>query len=101
MAGASEDTQRVTYVNANWSSNDGPDSSAFELQIVTEDQSRHAVEIGASDVAAVLALIQASGVMLWDPVGRTLIAANLAGEWIQPSWSAGDRRLAGEPHPRG
>ncbi|SEQ97300.1 hypothetical protein [Microlunatus flavus] len=40
-------------------------------------------------MAALVALTQVPGVvLLYDPEGRTLIAANLLGEWIPPTWSA-------------
>ena len=91
MAGASSDTQRVSYVNANWN----PDASgAFEVLIVTEDGERTSLPVPSDQMVALIALTQAAGVLLWDPRGRSLICANLVGEWIQQSWSAGDARQA-------
>ena len=37
-------------------------------------------------------MTQAAGVvLLWDPEDATLVAANLVGEWVPPTWSASDR----------
>ncbi|GAB2568962.1 hypothetical protein [Microlunatus antarcticus] len=94
MAGASTDTQRVVYVNANWTVG-RHDGVAFELLVVTEDEARHTLQVPAVQMAPLLALTQAPGVvLLWDPAGPTLIAANLLGEWVDPAWSARGR---GEP----
>jgi len=94
MAGASTKTQRVSYVNANWTAG-RTDDDAFELLVVTEDEQRHALPVGTAQLAVLVTLTQADDlVMLWDPEGRTLIAANLVGEWIPPTWSAGDQRDA-------
>ena len=46
----------------------------------------------AEEAAAVVALTQAGSMLLFDAESRTLIAANLVGEWIQSTWSAGDGR---------
>ena len=92
MAGASEQTQRVRFVNANWAAGRG-DADAFELMVVTEDGERHSVRVPAAQMGVLVALTQADEVvLLWDPEGATLVAANLVGTWIQNSWSAGDRR---------
>ena len=98
MAGASEQTERVAYVSGNWSAGRDGTAGAFELQFVTEDERRHSVRVAPQDVAAVLAMTRASDVLLWDPNADTLIAPNLAGEWMQLTWSAGDARCAGRPH---
>ncbi|GAA3577378.1 hypothetical protein GCM10022197_38320 [Microlunatus spumicola] len=88
MTGASAGTQRVTFVNANWSPG-RPDGEAFELMVVTEDEQRHALPVGAGQMAALVALTQAAGVvLLWDPEDSTLVAANLLGEWVPTTWSA-------------
>ncbi|MGI3785863.1 MAG: hypothetical protein ACRYG2_34385 [Janthinobacterium lividum] len=87
MAGASAGTQRVAYVNANWTAGRG-DDAAFELLVVTEDDERHAVPVPAAQMAVLVALTQSQDmVMLWDPEDQTLIAANLVGEWIAPRMS--------------
>ena len=89
MAGASTGTQRVVYVNANWTAGRG-EAAAFELLVVTEDEGRHSLPVPAVQMAPLLALTQAPGVvLLWDPEGPTLIAANLLGEWVEPGWSSG------------
>ena len=88
VAGASDQTRRVRFVNANWTA--GRDGSpAFELMVVTEDERRHTLQVPAVQMAPLLALTQVPDVvLLWDPAGPTLIAANLVGEWIRPTWSA-------------
>lgn len=89
----------MRYVNANWSAGQ-PDDGAFEVMIVTEDERRHSLSVGATQMAVLVALTQARDVvMLWDPEGQTLIAANLVGEWIQSSWSAGGRRATAHGAP--
>ena len=90
MAGASERTQRVVYVNANWAAAGPGEDGRFELLIVTEDEQRHTVQPSASALAGLVALTQASTVMLWDPEVQTLIVGNLVGQWIPESWSAQD-----------
>lgn len=45
MSGASEQTQRVTVVNANWTAGGPGDDGQFALMIVTEDGERHTVEL--------------------------------------------------------
>lgn len=92
MAGASGTTQRVHFVNANWVAGGGAEDGEFGLLVVTEDGQRHELQPSAQAMAALVALTRASGVLLWDPQGRTLIASNLVGEWLPASWSAGDRR---------
>jgi hypothetical protein len=79
MPGASEATKRVTVLNANWvAGNDGGDGQ-FQLMIVTEDEEHHTVAASPAVVSAIVALSQAETVLAWDPVNRTLIAANIVG----------------------
>jgi hypothetical protein len=88
VAGASAETRRVTYVNANYTVGRA-DVAAFELMVVTEDEQRHTLQVPASQMAPLLALTQAPGVvLLWDPDGPALIAGNLVGEWIPQTWSS-------------
>ncbi len=89
MSGASEQTQRVTVVNANWTAGGPGDDGQFALMIVTEDGERHTVELSPAATTAVVALTQAGTVLLWDPQNQTLIAANVVGSWIGEDWSAG------------
>ena len=79
MPGASAQTRRVKIVNANWVA--GPDGGhgRFEIQIVTEDDQRHAAAPSPPAMTALIALTQAGTVLAWDPADRTLIAANLIG----------------------
>jgi hypothetical protein len=78
----------VAYVNANWSAGRG-DDTAFELLVVTQDEERHALPVPAAQMGALVALTQVRDVvLLWDPDGRTLVAANLLGAWLPPTWSA-------------
>lgn len=86
MAGASGATARVTHLNANWSPDGG-----FELLVVTEDGNRDSVPIPADDLAALGAILRRDEVLLWDPEARTLILANVVGEWLPRDWSKADR----------
>jgi hypothetical protein len=79
MPGASEQTRPVTIVNANWVAGPDGDHGRFEIMIVTEDDQRHVVAPSPAAMSALIALTQADTVLLWDPAGRTLIAANIVG----------------------
>jgi hypothetical protein len=79
MPGASEQTRRVTFVNANWRAGPDGDHGRFEVMIVTEDDRRHVVAPSPAAMTALIALTQADTVLAWDPADRTLIAANLVG----------------------
>ncbi|GAA1892807.1 hypothetical protein [Lapillicoccus jejuensis] len=103
MSGASTDTLRVDYVNANWTPGppDRPDGpGTFELLVVTEDGERRTLPLATQDASAVLALVEHSDVLLLDPQTSTLIAGNLAGQWFQPGWTRGARREPGPAHGR-
>lgn len=50
--------------------------------VVTEDDERHVIEPSTQAAAVLVSLTQASSVLLWDPQERTLIAANLVGDWL-------------------
>lgn len=88
MVGASEQTQRVTFVNANWVAGAPGGDGAFAFLFVTEDEQRHTVEVSPAAAAALIALTQSDPVLLWDPAGRTLVAANLVGEWLDRDLTA-------------
>lgn len=93
MPGASEQTQPVKIVNANWVAGPDGDHGRFELMIVTEDDQRHVAAPSPAAMTALIALTQADTVLLWDPANQTLIAANVVGtmpwtERAQPSPSA-------------
>lgn len=79
MPGASEATQRVKILNANWMPDPDGGDGRFELMVVTEDDEWHAVPASPAAVSTVVALSQADTVLAWDPVNRTLIAANIVG----------------------
>jgi hypothetical protein len=79
MPGASEATQRVKVLNANWAPGPDGDDGRFELMIVTEDGQQYSVAASPASVSAVVALSQADTVLAWDPVNQTLIAANIVG----------------------
>jgi hypothetical protein len=80
MPGASEQTQPVKILNANWVPGTDGEDGRFEIMIVTEDEQRHELPASAASVTAVVALAQAGTVMIWDPPNRTLIAANVVGQ---------------------
>lgn len=87
MPGASEQTQPVKVLNANWvPATDGGDGR-FDIMIVTEDGQRHELPASAASVTAVVALAQADTVMMWDPADQTLIVANVVG---QMPWTVRD-----------
>lgn len=85
MPGASEQTRRVKIVNANWAAGPDGDHGRFEVMIVTEDDQSHVVAPSPAAMTALVALTQADTVLAWDPVDRTLIAANIVGKmpWTQ------------------
>jgi hypothetical protein len=85
VPGASENTRRVKTVSANWVSGPEGDDGRFEVMLVTENDERHVVAPSPASTLALVALTQADTVLLWDPEGRTLIAANLVG---QMPWTA-------------
>jgi hypothetical protein len=85
VPGASERTRRVKTLNANWIAGEDGGDGRFELMVITEDDERHVVSVSPASAAALVALSQAETVLLWDPEGRTLIAANIVG---QMPWTA-------------
>jgi hypothetical protein len=82
MPGASDQTRQVRVVNANWIAGEDSDDGRFELMLVTEDDAQHFLNPSAASMPALLALTQVDAVLLWDPANRTLIAANVLGEWL-------------------
>ena len=87
MAGASDQTQPVKILNANWSPDTNGGDGRFDIMIVTEDDQRHMLPASAASVTAVVALAQADTVMMWDPPNRVLIVANVVG---QMPWTVRD-----------
>lgn len=86
MPGASEQTRRVKIINANWVAGPDGDHGRFEIMIITEDDQRHVAIPSPAAMTALIALTQADTVLLWDPSGQTLIAANVVGKmpWTEP-----------------
>jgi hypothetical protein len=79
MPGASDQTQRVKVLNVNWvAGQDGADGQ-FEVMAITEDDQQHVIAPSPASMVALIALTQADTVLLWDPINRTLIAANVVG----------------------
>lgn len=66
-------------MNANWVA--GPDGGdgQFQVLFVTDDDERHVVAPSPAAMSALVALARADTVLVWDPVDRRLIAANLRG----------------------
>jgi hypothetical protein len=87
MPGASDQTQPVKILNANWIPGSDGEDGRFDIMIVTEDDQRHMLPASAASVTAVVALAQADTVLMWDPPNRVLIAANVVG---QMPWTVGD-----------
>lgn len=79
MPGASEQTQRVKTLNANWVAGSDGEDGQFKLLIITEDDERHVVAPSPTAMTALIALAQADTVLMWDPADRTLIVANIVG----------------------
>ena len=79
MPGASEQTRRVKILNANWVAGSEGTDGRFEVMIVTEDDQQHVVAPSPAAMAALVALAKADTVLAWDPINRTLVAANLVG----------------------
>jgi hypothetical protein len=87
MPGASDQTQPVKVLNANWIPDTNGGDGRFDIMIVTEDDQRHMLPASAASITAVVALAQAGTVMMWDPPNRVLIAANVVG---QMPWTVRD-----------
>lgn len=79
MPGASEQARRVKVVNANWVAGPEGDDGQFEVMVVTEDDQQHLMAPSPAAMTALVALMHANTVLVWDPTDRTLIAANLVG----------------------
>jgi hypothetical protein len=73
MPGASDQTQRVKILNANWTPGNDGDDGRFEVMIVTEDDQQHVLTPSPASTATLVALARADAVLLWDPVKRTLL----------------------------
>ena len=82
MPGASEQTQPVKVLNANWVAGADKEDGRFEVLIVTADGEHHTVAPSPASMIALMALATADTILLWDPVNRTLVAANIVGTWL-------------------
>jgi hypothetical protein len=93
MPGASQATQRVKILNANWmpDADGGAGDGHFELLMITENDERVAVPTSPGAMIALVTLAQAETVLAWDPENRTLIIANIIGTmpWTVPGDSDG------------
>jgi len=79
MPGASEEASRVKILNANWIPADVEGDGRFEVMIVTENDEQYVVPASPASMTALVALARADTVMVWDPVNRSLIVANIIG----------------------
>jgi hypothetical protein len=79
MPGASDEARRVKIMNANWVAGADGEDGRFELMIVTSDDRQHVVAPSPAAITALVALVEADTVLVWDPADQTLIAANLRG----------------------
>jgi hypothetical protein len=50
--------------------------------LVTEDDQQYTVAPSPASVMALITLAKADTVLLWDPANRTLIVANIVGNWL-------------------
>jgi hypothetical protein len=91
VPGASEQTRRVQTLSANWVAGADGDDGQFELLLITEDGERHVISPSPTSTIALVALSRADTVLLWDPEGRILIAANVVGQmpWTEKTETAG------------
>jgi hypothetical protein len=85
MPGASEQTRRVKALNANWTAGPDGDDGHFEIMIVTDDDKQYTAAPSPASLTGLLALAQANTILLWDPIDRTMIAANIVGTWLAPT----------------
>jgi predicted nucleic acid-binding Zn ribbon protein len=100
MPGASQQTQPVKILNANWVAGQDGDHGRFEIMLITDDEQQHVAAPSPEALVALLGLVQADTVLLWDPSNRTLIAANVVGrmpwtEHIHPDAAAQSGREDG------
>ena len=79
MPGASDATQRVKILNANWLPAAEEGDGRFEVMLVTEDGRHHILPAGPAAITALVALAGADTVLAWDPENRSLIVANVIG----------------------
>jgi hypothetical protein len=79
MPGASEESRHVKILNANWSPSEAGGDGQFEVLVVTDDDQRYTMPASPSSMTALVALAKADTVMVWDPVNRSLIVANIVG----------------------
>jgi hypothetical protein len=79
MPGASEESRHVKILNANWTPDEAGGDGRFEVLVVTDDDQRYTMPASPSSMTALVALAQADTVMVWDPVNRSLIVANIIG----------------------
>jgi hypothetical protein len=83
MPGASEQTQQVKALNANWTPGPEGGDGRFEIMVVTDDDQQYTMPVSPASITALVALSQADGVLLlWDPINRTMIVANVVGQWL-------------------
>jgi hypothetical protein len=85
MPGASEQTSQVKALNVNWAAGDDGEDGRFEVMLVTADGKKHTFAPSPAALTALLALAKTGVILLWDPHGRTVIAANVVGTWIAPT----------------
>jgi hypothetical protein len=97
VPGASEQTSQVKVFNANWAAGPDGDDGRFEVMIVTADGEQHTFAPSPAAMTALLGLAKADNILLWDPLNRTLIAANIVGTWLAPT---GLTRVAAPPPAR-
>ena len=79
MPGASSGTRRVKILNANWVPHSTEGDGLFEVMIVTEDDQKYFMPASPASMTALVALAKADTVMVWDPLNRSLIIANIVG----------------------
>ncbi|HEY7633653.1 MAG TPA: hypothetical protein VH817_23325 [Thermoleophilaceae bacterium] len=69
----------MKVMNANWVAGGDGEDGRFELMIITDDGEHHVLAPSPEAMSALVALAASDTVLVWDPVNRTLIAANVRG----------------------
>lgn len=79
MPGASDRTKPIKNLNANWTPGKDGEDGRFEILMITDDDEGHVVTPSPAAVAALVAIATADTVLMWDPEGPSVIAANIMG----------------------
>jgi hypothetical protein len=62
-----------------WTPAEDGEDGRFEVLMITDDDERHILAPSPAAIAALVAIATADAVLLWDPEGPSVIAANIVG----------------------